>query len=141
MAQIQFPPAEFHEFKLYIERRLANIPLDKLRLEPIRDPTPSVSLSGSLGTDKFESKSRKESLEHSKRSESDHNKIEGSVRDNAQSKERLEQQVLMTPQVKVPPPLIQAPKPVKTKLDKEWETFNALINTEEKNTNTPESTV
>lgn len=83
MAQIQLPPAEFQEFKLYRERRLANILLDKLRLEPIRETTPSVSLSGSLGTDKSGSKSRKESPECSKRFESDHNKSEGSVRDTA----------------------------------------------------------
>ena len=91
MAQIQFPPAEFQEFKLYRERRLANIPLDKLRLEPIREPTPSISLSGSSSTDKSRSKSGKESLECSKRFESDHNKSEGSVRDTAQYEECPEQ--------------------------------------------------
>ena len=36
MAQIQFPLVEFQEFKLYRERKLANIPFDKLCLEPIR---------------------------------------------------------------------------------------------------------
>ena len=91
MDQIQFPPAEFQEFKLYRERRLANIPLDKLHLEPIREPTPSISLSGSLGIDKSRSKSGKESPEHSKQSKSDHNKSEGSVRDTAQSKEHPKQ--------------------------------------------------
>ena len=66
MAQIQFPPTEFQEFKLCRERRLENIPLDKLCLEQIREPTVSISLSGSLGTDKSRSKSRKESPERSK---------------------------------------------------------------------------
>jgi len=88
---MKFPPAKFQEFKMYREERLANIPLDKLRLELVREPTPSISLSQSLGTDRSRSKSRRETLEQSKRSESDHNKSEGSVRDTAQSKERPEQ--------------------------------------------------
>jgi len=86
-AQMQFPPAEFQEFKIYRERRLANIPLDKLRLEPVREPSPSISLSGSSRTNRSKSKSRRETSEHSKRSKSDHNKSEGLVRDTAQSKE------------------------------------------------------
>lgn len=80
--------------------------------------------------EKSKSKSGKESPEHSKRSESDHNKCEGSVRDSSQSNEHPEQQVLMTPQVTVPPPIIQPPKAVRIELDKEWETFSELINTE-----------
>jgi len=31
-AQMRFPPTEFQEFKIYRERRLANIPLDKITL-------------------------------------------------------------------------------------------------------------
>ena len=49
-AQIHFPPAKFQEFKIYRERRLTIIPLDKLCLELVREPTPSMSLSISLGT-------------------------------------------------------------------------------------------
>jgi len=91
--------------------------------------------------EKSKSKSGKESPEHSKRSESDHNRSEGPVIDTAQSKEHPEQQVLMTPHVMVPPPIIQPPKPVRIELDKEWETFSELINTEGQNTKTPETTV
>jgi len=65
-AQIQFSPEEFQQFKIYRERRLASIPLEKLRLEPAREPTPSVSLSGSSGTNGSKSKSGKETFEHSK---------------------------------------------------------------------------
>ena len=90
-SQIRFPPAEFQEFKIYRERKLSSIPLDKLRLEPIREPTPSISLSGSSGTDRSKSKSGRETSEHSKRSDNDHDKSEGSVRDTAQSK-KLSQQ-------------------------------------------------
>ena len=140
MAQIQFPPAEFKEFKLYRERRLENIPLDKLHLEPIREPTPCISISGSSGTNKSKSKYGKESPEQSKQSESDHNKSEGSVRDTAQSKENSEQQVLLPIQVKVRAPLIQPTKLVRTELEKDWETFNELINIEEQNMETPENT-
>jgi len=84
------PPTEFQEFKIYRERRLANIPLDKLHLEPMREPTPSIRLSGSSGTNRSKSKSGREMSEHSKRFESDHNKSEGLVRDTAQFKELLE---------------------------------------------------
>lgn len=95
-AKMQFPPLEFQEFKIYRERRLANIPLDKLCLELVREPNPSISLSGISGTDRSRSKSGRETPKHSKKSESDHNKSEGSVRDTAQSKECPEQQVLTT---------------------------------------------
>ena len=104
-AQMRFPPTEFQKFKIYKERRLANIPLDKLLLEPIREPTPNTSLSGSSGTDRSKSKSGRETSEHSKRSESDHDKSEGTVRDTPQSKELPQQQVLTSPQLD-PPPLI-----------------------------------
>jgi len=56
-AQMQFSPEEFQQFKIYRERRLAIIPLEKLRLEPVREPTPSVSLSGSSGTNRSKFKS------------------------------------------------------------------------------------
>ena len=85
--QIRFSPTEFQEFKIYRERRLTTIPLDKLRLELVREPAPSIILSGSLGTDISKSKSERETSEHSKRSDNDHDKSEGSVRDAAQSKE------------------------------------------------------
>jgi len=42
--------------------------------------------------------------------------------------------------MKVPAPLIQPTKPLITKLEKEWEKFNELINIEEKNMETPENT-
>jgi len=95
-SQMRFPPAEFQNF-IYRERRY------KLRLEPVREPTPSISLSGSSGTDRSKSKPGRETSEHSKRSKSDHNKSKGSVRDTAQSKELPEQQVLTSPQVYPPP--------------------------------------
>lgn len=139
-AQMRFPPAEFQELKMYRERRIANIPLDKLRLEPVREPTPSISLSGSSGTSRSKSKFGRETSERSKRSKSDHNKSEGSVRDTAQSKEHPEQQVITSPQVNLSP-LIIHPPPVRTELDKEWEKFNDLINTEVQSTKTPESNV
>lgn len=88
---MQFPPVEFQEFKMYRESRLANIPLDKLRLELVRQPTPNISLSGSLGTDRSKSKSGREMSEHCKRSESDYNKSEVLVRHTTQSEELPEQ--------------------------------------------------
>jgi len=63
----------------------------------MREPTPSINLSGSSGTNRSKSKSRRETSEHSKRSKSAHNKSEGLVRDTTQSKELPEQQVLTSP--------------------------------------------
>ena len=96
--------------------------MEKLCLEPVREPTPSISLSESFGIDRSKSKSRKETSEHSKKSESDHGKSEGSVRDIAQSKEPIQQQVLTSLQVEDRPPLISQPPLDRTGLDKEWET-------------------
>lgn len=127
VAQMQFSPEEFQQFKIYRERRIASIPLEKLRLEPIRESTPSVSLHGSSGTNGSKSKSGKETSEHSKRSESEQDKSEGSVKDTTQSTELLQQQVFTSPQID-PPPLIIQPPSVRTELDKEWETFNDFIN-------------
>lgn len=90
-AQMQFPPAKFQEFKIYRERRLTSIPLEKLCLELVREPTPSICLSRSSGTNRSKSKSKKEISEHSKRSKSDHGKSEVSIKDYAQSKEILQQ--------------------------------------------------
>ena len=86
-SQTQFSPKEFQEFKMYRERRLTTIPLDNLCLEPLREPTPSVSLSGSSASDKYKSKSEKETSEHSKKSDNDQDKSERSVKDTTQSKE------------------------------------------------------
>ena len=52
--------------------------------------------------------------------------------------ELLQQQVIASPQRDPPPLVIQAP-PVITELDKEWETFNDLINLEGQTLKTPTS--
>ena len=118
---------------MYRERRLTTIPLDNLRLEPAREPTPSISLSGSSDTDKSKSKSGKET-------DNDRDKSEGSVKDTAQSKELLQQQISISPQKNLPPLNEQQPF-VRIELEKEWETFNDLINVEGQNTQTPVTNV
>ena len=95
LAQTRFSLEEFQEFKVYRERILTTIPLDNLCLEPAREPTPSVSLSGSSDTEKSKSKSGKETYERSKKFDND--KSEGSVKDTAQSKELSQQQTSTTP--------------------------------------------
>ena len=47
-----------------------------------------------------------------------------------------QQQVIASPPRNLPPPVIEAPL-VTTKLDKEWETFNELINLEGQAPKTP----
>ena len=94
---------------------MANLPLDKLHVELIREPTPSISMSGSWRQDKYKSKSKRESPEMSRRSEIDHNKSEGSVREAAQSKENPEQQALSPTQVEIPALPHPANKAIKNK--------------------------
>ena len=97
-------------------------------MEPIREPTPSVSLSRISSTNRSKSKSKRETSEHSK--------SEGSVRDIAQSKELSQQHISTSPQLNIPPLIVQQSS-VRTELDKDWETFNDLINIEAQNTQTP----
>jgi len=44
MESLLFSPDDVESFHVYIKRRLFKVPLDLLQIEPIRDPTPSVSL-------------------------------------------------------------------------------------------------
>lgn len=134
-AQLQLSPEDFQKFMVYRERRLASIPLEKLRLSA-REPTPSVSLSGSSSTNGSKSMSKQEIPEHSKRSRNDQDRSEDSAKDTAQSMELLQQQVIASPQ-RDPPPLVIETAPVMTELDKEWETFNELINLEGQALKTP----
>ena len=74
-AQLQLSIEDFQKFMVYKERRLASIPLEKLRLSA-REPNPSVSLSGSSRTNGSKSKSKQEMPEHSKRSRNDQDRSE-----------------------------------------------------------------
>ena len=73
--------------------------MENLRLEPAREPTTSVSLSGSSYTENSKSKSDKETSEHSKKIDND----ESSMKDTAQSKELSQQQTFTTPRLNLPP--------------------------------------
>lgn len=46
MAQLLFDQEDLEEFYSYREIRLAMVPLDQLLIEPIREPTPSVTIEG-----------------------------------------------------------------------------------------------
>ena len=137
-ARAQLSPPDFQQFKLYRERILIPIPLDNLRLEPVREQTPSVSLNGSSSTSKSKSKSDRDS-EHSNKSNGKEDKMEESIKDSAQSKELSQQQILTSQQTNPPPTNVQQ-QPITIELDKEWETFNQLINVEGQNVQTPVQT-
>jgi len=58
-----------------------------LCIEPIREPTPNVSISVSSEEEKSKSNSEKEIAEKScEQSKSEHNRSEGSIKDTTQSK-------------------------------------------------------
>ena len=78
-----------------------------------------------LVAEKSKSKSDKETSKRSKKTDND----ESSVKDTAQSKELSQQHTFTTPQLNLPPLNVQQPK-VTIELDKEWETFNQLLNVE-----------
>jgi len=46
MEQLLFDHEDLEKFYNYKERRLAMVPLDQLLIEPIREPTPSVTIEG-----------------------------------------------------------------------------------------------
>ena len=46
MAQLLFDQEDLEKFYSYRERRLAMVQLDQLFIEPIREPTPSVTIEG-----------------------------------------------------------------------------------------------
>jgi len=46
MAQLLFDQEYLEKFYSYRERRLTMVPLDQLLIEPIREPTPSVTIEG-----------------------------------------------------------------------------------------------
>ena len=136
-AQSRLSPDDLQRFMVYRERRLASVPLEKLRL-PAREPTPSVSLSGNSSTSRSKSNTAQGVPEHSKGSGSDQGKNEETAKDTAQSSAMSQQQVIASPPRNVPPLVIETP-PVTTELDKEWETFNELINLEGQALRTPVS--
>lgn len=85
--------------------------MDQLLIEPIREPTPSVSISGISKEEKYKSNSEKESVENSDdQSKSEHSKSEGSIKDIAQSAKKPNQQVLSPKQAEVPTPLAKPTK-------------------------------
>ncbi len=46
MAQLLFDCEYFENFSEYKEKRLTKVQLDQLLIEPIREPTPSVTIEG-----------------------------------------------------------------------------------------------
>jgi len=48
MASLIFSPDDLEAFREYRERRLLKVPLDLLQVQPIREPTPNVSLEESM---------------------------------------------------------------------------------------------
>jgi len=81
--QIIFYQENLQNFDNYRKQRLSKVPLDQLLIEPIREPTPSVSISeDSKEKSKFSSK--KELVENSgNQLKNEHNKIEESIKDTA----------------------------------------------------------
>eukprot|EP00253_Pinus_taeda_P019687 PITA_19687 len=134
-AQSKLSPYDLQRFMLYRERRLASVPIEKLRL-PARESTPSVSLSGNSSTSRSKSNTAQGVPEHSKKSGSDQEKSEVKTKDTTRSSAMSRQQVIASPPRDVPPPVIKAPL-VTTELDKEWEKFNELISLEGQAPRTP----
>jgi len=64
MAQLLFDHEDLEKFYSYRERRLATVPLDQFLIEPIREPTPNMTIEGDSKKN-TKSNSRAESQEKS----------------------------------------------------------------------------
>ena len=69
MAQILLDREDLETFYSYREKRLSKVPLDQLLIEPIREPTPSVSIEGD-SKEKFKTNSGKASEKSSENEKS-----------------------------------------------------------------------
>lgn len=136
-AQSRLSPDDLRKFTLYRERRLASIPLEGLRVATM-EPTPSISLSENSSASRSKSSAAREISEHPEESVHNKEKNEETIKDTTQSSTMAQQQVIASPPREVPPPVVETPL-VTTELDKEWETFNELINLEGQVPKTPVS--
>jgi len=71
MVSLPFDPEEIEAFNEYRDRRLLEVPLDQLQFEPIREPTPNISLEESsreTSKDDSEEESQEKSIRESEHS-------------------------------------------------------------------------
>lgn len=133
-SKIVFDQEGLQNFDKYRKQRLSKVPLDQLLIEPIREPTPSVSISED-SKEKSKTSSEKESAEKSRdQSKSAHSKSEESIKDTTQSTAKADQQALSPKQAEVPTPLTKQINPLVIDLEGEWEDINKILNTEEQST-------
>lgn len=95
MAKILFFQEGLQASDRYRRTRLSKVPLDQLLIEAVRDPTPSVSVSGD-SKEKSKISSENESVEKSsdqskRTSDNEHSKREESIKDIAQSTKKSDQ--------------------------------------------------
>lgn len=95
MAQMLFDQEGLQTFDKYRRKRLSKVPLKQLLIEPVRDPTLGISISGD-SKEKSKTSSEDESTEKSGdqskiTSENEHNKSEESIKDTAQSTTKFDQ--------------------------------------------------
>lgn len=89
--QIVFDQESLQNFDNYRKQRLSKVPLDQLLIEPIREPTPSVSISEG-SKEKSKTSSKKESFEKfGDQSKSEHNRGEESIKDTTHSTTKSDQ--------------------------------------------------
>ena len=100
MAQILFDREGLEIFYSYREKRLSKVPLDQLLIEPIREPTPSVSIDGD-SKEKSKINSGKESEKSSKTKKS---KSRESIQDTAQSTTKTNEHTLTIKQTETHTP-------------------------------------
>lgn len=109
MAQLLFDREDLETFYEYRERMITKVPLDQTFIEPIRDPTPSVSLEGdskeNYKTDSGVESQEKSTKESEKSSQNGKNKSRESEKDTTQSTEKKVEQTSIENKLKsIPPP-------------------------------------
>ena len=125
MASLLLSTEDINSFHVYRNKRLSKIPLDLLHIEPIREPTPSVSLEGSSkenSEEETQEKSTHES-EHSERQSKNGggNTNKESKKDTIGSTKETDEQALAKKQAEVDSTSTQLGKAPIIDLEQEWE--------------------
>jgi len=107
-AQLCFDHEDLEAFHEYRERRLLKVPLDQLLIEPIKEPTPSVSLEGDSkeksktnSGEESQEKSTRESQQSEQQSQNGKSKCKESEKYTTQSTKKTTEQTSARKQVEI----------------------------------------
>jgi len=135
MEQLLSNREDLENFYNYRERRLSKVPLDQLFIEPIREPTPSVSIEGdskeNSKTDSGEEFQKKSTRELEKSLQNGKSRSRESIKDTTQSTQKIVEETSVSKQAGTYATSTQPIKSLVIDLEEEWDNFNKILSTEE----------